>query len=1015
MLLFTTSTPPPVSQPVVSLLALSVRIIAVASAYYITGFLALKLALPPGFASPIFPAAGIALVAVLLGGSRLALGVALGSWFMNLTIAHQVTGTITSMLTIATLAVGLGAAAQALLGVYMIHRLIGPQIALDQISSIAKFFLLGGVISTLLSPTIGVSNFWLAGMLNEEFLVPFWLTWWLGDSFGVIVTTPILLSFFAEPKTLWRRRLSTVALPLALVFTTVLFLLQWSQGLEEKNRALAFTQKAQTLTHLLQKQLDESLELVHSLKRWHNSTDNINRESFRTYSEDALVNHAGLWALSRSELVRLENRQQFETKHKKEIDPTFRLWEINQQGRITLAADRPFYAVVTQIEPYAKNEMVLGFDIMSEPLRAAALSRARDSGNITATAPLMLLDADENGLGILIFHPLYRHRTLPDSLSERRHNLTGFVSAAMRVSDVVNSAFQGIDISSFDIQLADTTDRENPIEIYRHGQAALKSQPADLEYLSSFGVAGREWSLKFNPSAFEVAHLSAHYWLQLGAGVLFVALLGAFLLVVTGQTAQVERLVTERTAELHHARLATEASEQRFRLLVLHAPVGIVQTDQNGKCFYVNERWTELSGQTIEQAADQGWIEAVHPEDRDEVIEKWLHAKNTEEEVYLTFRLQDPSTMVRYVRNRAAAIYGDDGELLSFLLTFSDITESILSEARLQENFNLLQAITEGTNDAVFAKDINGRYIMINQAGCRLLGKDKAEIIGRRDADLSSSDYVRLVEQVDLEVMHTLEVKTFETTSQLPTGERHLIMSKAAYLDAQGKAIGVVGVAHDITERKRAEEKVRHSLTEKEILLKEVYHRVKNNMQIVASLLALQARNLHDPQAKQALEDSSNRVKSMALIHEKLYRSKDLANVDFGDYLKNLADHLLIVHQAYANNISIKTQAANLFLAIDIAIPCGLIINELVINAMKHAFPQGRAGEIVVSAEALEGGKVMLVVNDNGIGLPENLDFTRSKSLGLQLVNTLTGQLLGKVSAERNDGTRFVVRFPELD
>lgn len=229
----------------------------------------------------------------------------------------------------------------------------------------------------------------------------------------------------------------------------------------------------------------------------------------------------------------------------------------------------------------------------------------------------------------------------------------------------------------------------------------------------------------------------------------------------------------------------------------------------------------------------------------------------------------------------------------------------------------------------------------------------------------------------------------------------------------------------EIAERKRAEEQIKASLGEKEVLLKEIHHRVKNNLQVVSSMLQLQSKNIKDKETVEMFQESRNRVRSMALVHERLYQSKDLARVDFAKYIQSLANYLCRSYEVNANVVQLKTDLHAVFLGVDTAIPCGLILNELVSNSLKHAFPpplsspspaEGKegGGEIHIELRSEGNGKFTLMVRDNGVGLPKDLDFRNTKSLGLQLVNTLVNQLEGTIELDRRGGTTFKITFTEI-
>jgi two-component sensor histidine kinase len=250
----------------------------------------------------------------------------------------------------------------------------------------------------------------------------------------------------------------------------------------------------------------------------------------------------------------------------------------------------------------------------------------------------------------------------------------------------------------------------------------------------------------------------------------------------------------------------------------------------------------------------------------------------------------------------------------------------------------------------------------------------------------------------------------------------------------------------EIAERMRAEEQIKASLKEKELLLKEIHHRVKNNLQVISSLLNLQSKDIQDPSTLEMFRESQNRVRSMALIHEKLYRSDDLSRIDFGEYVRNLAAFLVRSYRANTGPIALTVNAHDTYLGIDNAVPCGLIINELVSNALKHAFspskdrspddvaacpggqpvpwPGGQDGlagpgaredkenEIHVELCCDQDDRLTLIVADNGVGFPPDLDFRNTQSLGMQLINTLVNQLRGTVELVSNGGVQFKITFP---
>ncbi len=265
----------------------------------------------------------------------------------------------------------------------------------------------------------------------------------------------------------------------------------------------------------------------------------------------------------------------------------------------------------------------------------------------------------------------------------------------------------------------------------------------------------------------------------------------------------------------------------------------------------------------------------------------------------------------------------------------------------------------------------------------------------------------KLTEEKMMQINDELEDRVQLRTAELEEANDNLesnVQQRTAELASAVKALQA-----EVAERKRVEQQMMSSLQEKEVLLKEIHHRVKNNLQVISSLLSLQSENISDRDPARTFRESQDRVRSMALIHEKLYQSRDISHVDFAEYVRSLAAYLA---RSYVTGPGIRlvVDIDGIALDIDKAIPCGLIINELVSNSLKYAFPEGRQGEVRI-ALSRNGDGYTLLVADSGAGLPPGLDFRNTPSLGLQLVNTLVGQLEGTIELTRGSGTAFTITF----
>lgn len=329
----------------------------------------------------------------------------------------------------------------------------------------------------------------------------------------------------------------------------------------------------------------------------------------------------------------------------------------------------------------------------------------------------------------------------------------------------------------------------------------------------------------------------------------------------------------------------------------------------------------------------------------------------------------------------------------------------------LRESEKYLKVLFEQAADAIFVSNLNGSLVKVNKQACRSIGYTDNEMlklsVSDVDATTPSSELFHEFVQ-NLSPDHPI---TTESAHRRKDGSIFPVEIRIALLQTHSGP-QLLGIARDITERRQAEKALHASLEEKIMLLKEVHHRVKNNLQIVTSLLNLQARQIQNPEALAVLQDTQGRIRSMALIHESLYREGHLGWVDGNAYLTHLCAHLNSAFGAATGRVRLRCQLAPVALGLDQAVPCGLIVNELVSNAFKHAFPGERRGEIHVELNHESDARLALVVADDGVGLPPGLDLEQSDTLGLQLVAGLAQQLGAVVDATATAGTMFRLVFP---
>ena len=347
--------------------------------------------------------------------------------------------------------------------------------------------------------------------------------------------------------------------------------------------------------------------------------------------------------------------------------------------------------------------------------------------------------------------------------------------------------------------------------------------------------------------------------------------------------------------------------------------------------------------------------------------------------------------------------------------TAKDITD----QKKIEEELRLQGEITANMSEGVImVRADDATLLYVNPTFCRMFGYDSEELVGQHVSILNTEVPGKTPEQVAEEIMKEVFTEGLwrgELCNQRKDGTPFWCYASVTLFEHSLYGQVMIAAHMDITSRKKAEEKIRWALQEKEILLREVHHRVKNNLQTVASLLRLQvSAGGKEVSAKDILTDCQRRIHAIAFIHEKLYQSSDLRHINLGEYLGELAEHVLKSAEASRGNITLVTDTGLVRADIDTAIPCGLIINELVNNAVQHAFADGR-GEIRLTVSPEEQGAVTITMSDDGAGLPEGFDIEQVESLGLQLVRDLTEeQLKGVITIDRTGGTRFTISFPPL-
>lgn len=537
----------------------------IALAYFLLGRLGLLLAIPPGFATAVFPPAGLALFCLIRFGPAALPGIWLGSVLMNLSTAWPAIGLPGAAQLLMTAMIGAGAAGQAGFGWWLLKRHVGLPLAWDDERALLRFAMLGGGISTLIGASIGIASLLAAGQIGRDEAAFNWLTWWVGDSIGVALITPLLLLASSPPGSESRQQLRAIILPLAVTFTLVTLLFIRASHWEQQQIQQRFLDLAGRMERQLQRAFQEHLDSLYQIERFFSASQEVSHADFAAFIRAEIDKFKGNVSLSWVHRVQDSERPAYERDMQRQLGNGFQIWQRDNNGSKIPASARADYFPIGYIEP-AANAWLIGFDNGSEPTRRALMETTLRRGKTTTSPRIALRQLDQQVAAVLVARPVQRRDTT---------DRTSLAVVGIQIAATVDYALHDLTNNGVAMTLHDNTDGAAGELLFSNLPAGVHTEPA-FRHDVDWPFSGRVWRIGIYalPHYLRDTH-SWQAWLVMVGGMLFTLLIGAMLLLVHGRTLRVQRLVEQRTAELAR-------QQQTLQTISDSAADAILLLDQHG-------------------------------------------------------------------------------------------------------------------------------------------------------------------------------------------------------------------------------------------------------------------------------------------------------------------------------------------------------------------------------------------------------------------------------------------------
>ena len=661
------------------------QILALAFVYLLSSQLCSLVGAPSEFGSVIWPPAGISLACLVIFGSRLWLGVFMGAFLADLYFIINITPTLTPLSYITAGIEAVGATLEALAGVWLMKNLAHFPNPLHTEKQIG-LFMVCAFLSCFISPTVAMATLTLTNQIPLNVAESHWIDWYLGDFIGMLIFTPLILIWLHRSLYFAGRRLAVTTSVLATLMLTVL-LVSYEFDEERTRLRIEFEKDTQGINAAVEKQLSGHFNSLNAAASLFQSTEEVNRREFGAFVRHLFHAFKGIQALEFSQVVTNLQRSGFESTIRKEGFSDFHITERDKDKNLIPAAQRDRYVVVNFVEPMKGNEKIFGFDTLSDASRKQTFNQAIDSGKLTFTPKLTLVQEHGTQSGVLAILPVYRNNMAHNTVEEKRANIQGFIVGVFRIGDMLDAALKEINHENLAIQLFDISSYDEPVVLFETHEMSERSLNENNAFNMTLG--DRVWQMKIsatkayleNHDELSANHIHSNFaWHILLMGLIITSLIGSATLIITGRKMLLEDLIKIRTAEL-------AKSEENFRTMADATPVLIWQADRDAICFWFNQVWLDFVGRSLEEEVGEGWLVGVHPEDIEHCFDIYHINYTLRLPFKMEYRLKHHSGDYRWILDTGIPRFNALGNFDGYIGSCIDIsefkhTQQIMNEAK---------------------------------------------------------------------------------------------------------------------------------------------------------------------------------------------------------------------------------------------------------------------------------------------------------------------------------------------